>query len=291
MLMVRATRSDPSILEFSDFRAYLLAYAQKAKSRNPRWSMAAWASKLGLRDTSSVTKILRGQRNPGDSVIKKFERYFAFSEPESLHFRDLIGLQKAKHDPRLREILWERVSKRSGLKPVRILDDRTFSVISKWQCFAIRAMTRFDSFVEDPKWISGKLRFKSTATETLRAIEALLSVGLLARDRSGRLRIAQGQVHTTSDTASEAIKLYHEQMLENARTAVRKIDVLDREFGSSTFVMPVSRLPKAKELIRSFKSEFEALVGESHSPGEDSEVFQFQIQFFPLTQLRRSNES
>jgi uncharacterized protein (TIGR02147 family) len=65
---------------------------------------------------------------------------------------------------------------------LKILDDRSFQVISNWYCIAIREMIKLDEFFEDPNWISKKLHFKVTPTEAARAIELLFQADLLGRD-------------------------------------------------------------------------------------------------------------
>ena len=98
--------------------------------------------------------------------------------------------------------------------------------------------------------------------------------------------MGDGRIKTTNDIHSEAIKRYHEQMLDNAKEAIRKIDVNSREYTSSTFTMRSSNIPKAKELVREFREKFTKLLEEENGDG----TFHIQVQFFPLTKLEVRNE-
>lgn len=100
-----------NIFSFNDYRSFLLAYAHVMKEKNPRWSFGAWARRLELKTTSSLTKILQGDRNPGAEITDKFVKYFRFSEQETEYFRDLIRLEKIKHDGRLVSLLVEKMKK------------------------------------------------------------------------------------------------------------------------------------------------------------------------------------
>lgn len=259
----------------------MLAHVQDCKGRNPAWTYGVFARQLGLKDTSSITKIIQGQREPGRGIVGKMTRYFSFSPKDTQYFEDLIRLHKIKADPRLAVLLLEKMGKEHPDGALRLLDDRSFRLISHWYCTVIREMVRLDEFFEDGDWIAQKLHFKVTPTEAERAIALLLEVGLLKRAEKGRLAISHGRFASTDDTASEAIKRYHESMLDLAKVALRKFDVQEREFGAVTLTMRASRIPEVKTLIREFQDRFAALTEES---GGDLTA-QLQIQFFPLTRL------
>jgi uncharacterized protein (TIGR02147 family) len=273
------------VKQFTDYRAFLLAHVQDCKRRNAGWTYGAFARRLGLKDTSSITKIIQGQRQPGSLITSSLIRYFQFSPRDAEYFRDLVRLQKVKADPRLTVLLLEKMGKDHPNGVLKLLDDKSFQLISHWYCTAIREMVRLDEFFEDPNWISRSLHFKVTPTEASRAIELLIQAGLLKRESSGKLSIVQGRFHTTNDISSEAIKRYHESMLDHAKTALRKFEVNDREFTAACLTMRANRFPEAKELIREFRSRFAKLLEED---GGDTTA-QIQIQFFPLTKTACAN--
>lgn len=274
----------PNIQHFTDYRNFLLCFNESQKKKNPNWSYGVWSQKLGLKDTSSLTKIVNGQRNPGSNTISSFSKYFKFNKKEKEYFEDLIRLQKSANDPRLSVILLKNMEKKFPNSQVRILDLKSFSVISHWYGLAIREMVRLSDFQEDPKWISSILNFKVTPTQVQKMLDTLLELKLIVRNENNRLVISsEGRIHTENDIASEALKRYHEQNLENASLALRTIDVKEREFLTSCFNMKKSNVLKAKELIREFKNNFVQLLEEEQA--NDLELFQLQMQFYPLTNL------
>lgn len=264
---------------FTDYRSFLLAHAQDKKRLSRDWTYGIWARSIGLKDTSSITKIIQGQRHPGPDITKKLINYFRFNEKESLYFSDLVAFQKIKSDPRLSVVLLEKMGKQNPNISSKVLDDKSFSLISNWYCLAIREMVRLESFFEDPNWISKNFNFKVTPKEASRALELLFDLELLSRDKSGKIKITTGRYSTANDYSSEAIKRFHEATLDNAKQAIRQLSVTEREFSASTFTMKRSNLPQAKQLIREFKERFEELLEED----QGDNVFQLQIQFYPLT--------
>lgn len=265
--------------KFTDYRTFLLAYVQDAKKRKKNWSYGAWAHSMGLKATSSVTKIIHGERDPGPEITEKMVEYFGFTDKQAQYFRDLVRLQKIKNDPRLSVLLMEKMGKDHPDSRLRIMDDKSFLVISNWYYLALRELCRRKGFIENPEWISEQFLFKVTSREISQAIKTLLQIGLLQRDDKRTLQLAEGRVETTNDIASEGIKRYHEQLLDHAKEAIRRVSVEEREITSTSLLMSSKNMGKAKELIRDFKKKFEKLMEEETG----DRVYQIQIQLFPLT--------
>ena len=144
-------------------------------------------------------------------------------------------------------------------------------------------MTRLDVFFEDPNWISKNLRFRVTPRQASQAVEKMLEVGLLTRDSANRLQVAENNIHAGNAQASEAIKRYHEQMLDNGRQGVRAIPFDEREYSSLILPMRASRMVQARELVKEFKEKFSELLEEA---GGDA-VYALQIQLYPLTKTKK----
>lgn len=279
-------QSGPCVTKFGDYRAFLIAHAQEKKRSNRRWTMGAWAKRMGLKTTSSLTKVVNGQRNPGPDITNKFIEYFSFSAEEADYFRDLVQLHKVKRDPRLSVVLMEKLQSQTGSNDFVFLDAQTFAVISDWYCYAIREMVQLDQFFEDSDWISRRLRFKVAPRQVRNAIKNLLAVGLLKRNAKGQLELHETRIDTTPDVAGEAVKRYHEQSLENAKLAVRTVEIHKREMTCTTFVTDSRLMPEAKAEIRKFRAKFAKLF---ERPKGDS-VYQLHLSYFPLTRFQMPDE-
>lgn len=277
-LILLRMKSELNICKYTDYRVFLIAHAQSMKVKQASWSYGAWAKSMGLKTTSSITKIIQGEREAGSAITERLVSYFQFTDRQALYFRDLVRLQKIKKDPRLSALLMEKIGKEHPNSSLRIMDDKSFLVISNWYYLAIRELFRL-GFQEDPEWISELLLFKVTSRDISNAIKTLLAIGLLTRDDNGRLQLAEGRIDTTNDIASEAIKRYHEQMLEHAKAALRRIPPEAREITSTSLAIHSKNIGLAKELMRKFKADFERLMEEDSG----DQVYQFQMQFFPLT--------
>jgi uncharacterized protein (TIGR02147 family) len=276
-----------NLTQFLDFRTFLMAHAQEQKRRNPHWTYGAWARRLGLKGTASLTRVVQGLRQPGPQMVESFVKYFQFSEKESEYFRDLIRLARAKEDTKLSTLIMEKMGKRFANASKRVVDEKTFNTISNWYYFPIREMLRLPHFKEDVQWIAKQLLFKVNPRDVAQALRTLQDLGFVKRNSEGWLELSEGRLNTGDDVANEAVKRHHEEMLANARTSLRATDVGKREITSQTIAISSQKLAQAKELIRQFQEKFSEIMEDER--GGDV-IYQMQIQFFPLTREVKSHE-
>lgn len=266
------------VFEYTDYRCFLNDFFENQKKRRDYWSFGKWAQELKIKSPSTLIMLLRGQRNPGKTLIEKLAHYFRFDSEEAGYFRDLVKLHKAKDDIEMSVLLMEKLAEKHSGRQFQILDLQTFSAISNWYYYAIRQLVRLPGFREDPERISGTLNFKVTPKEIKDAFATLLRLGLLVRDEKGKLHLGPKSLDTPTDIASEGIKRFHEQVLENFRHGIRSISPDRREVSGRTFSMRARDLPKAKKLIRKFHYD---LCGLLESDKGDS-VFHLETALMPL---------
>ncbi len=278
---------EPNVFNYSSFRAYLYDYIRDNKRKNRGFSLSKMAKKMGLANTASLSRVIKGDREPGESISEKLTDYFQFSPEQKAYFKYLILLDKTKDDTYLKTLLMEKLKEIHPEKKFALLDEKVFKVISSWHYFVLREMVRLENFRLNHDEITKNILFKITPSEVKDAIHTLEVLGLLKRDAEGKLVQEDPQIDTQSDVASEASKRNHEENLDNAKWALRNVNIFEREFNSVCFTIRKSDLPEAKKMIRLFKSKFLERFEAKH--GEGQEVYQLQLQLFPFT--RASDET
>lgn len=278
-----------NVFNYSSFRAFLYDYVRNSKRKNRGFSLSKMAKKMGLANTASLSRVVKGDREPGESISEKLSNYFQFDHEQKAYFKYLILLDKTKDDSYLKTLLMEKLKEIHPEKQFALLDERVFKVISSWHYFVLREMVRLENFVPDYELLAKKLLFKITPTEIKEALHTLEVLGLIQRDSNGRFTQQDLQIETQNDVASEASKRNHEENLDNAKWALRNVKLLEREFNSVCFTLKKEHLPEAKSLIRQFKRSF---LDKFEAPtGEGEEVYQLQVQLFPFTKASEKSLS
>ena len=103
--------------------------------------------------------------------------------------------------------------------------------------------------------------------------------------KGGQFRFTQ-YFETQTDISSEEIRQFHKQALNLASTKIDEIDVELREFISLTIAINHKNIKATKLKLRKFKEEMEKEL----DVGPKNEVYQLNIQFFPLTTVEKVNK-
>jgi uncharacterized protein (TIGR02147 family) len=230
---------------------------------------------------ASLNMILRGKRNPGPQILEQLIRYFDFSPLQRGYFETLVRLSKSKKDPQLLTRAMEDLRTLHPLKQIDLIDFNTFAVMSNWYFLTIREMVNRADFKEDSDWISKKLSKKVTPKKVQDALETLIKSGLLIRQSDGQLVASNSQISTQADVSSEAVKQFHEQMIEIAKESVRGIDVQFRDISGSTFNVDTMDLPALKEELRRVRKE----IYQRFEKPNAKNTYQLNFQLFPLTEV------
>jgi uncharacterized protein (TIGR02147 family) len=256
------------IYGYGDYRSFLQAYCDGRRKQRRGWSYGTWARVLGLRSSSTLVMIIRGQRHP----------------EQTAYFTDLVNFEKTKNDARLSAHYLERLAKRRVAIRRHFLAPDVFESIATWHHYAIRELVCLADFVDSPEWMAERLGWRITAVQAAEARDRLLALGLLARTDDGRLVQCDAQVLTHPDVRAEGARFFHQQMLQQAQHALRATPTEKREVVGSTFAVSAANLPRAKELIRRFHDEMCDVLEVRNGDA----LYQLQLAFFPLTEeIRR----
>ena len=112
------------------------------------------------------------------------------------------------------------------------------------------------------------------------SLQRLESLNLIIK-KNGKWQAYKGNLRTTSDVPSAAIKSHHHQVLNIAQKALYQQDVLRREFRTTMMTLDKSVIELAKKKIRDFDLEMsELLISKSN---DRTELYCLAVQLFSLT--------
>lgn len=268
------------VFKHTDYRTFLWAHHEDKKKRQTNWTLGRWAQMLGISSTSVLTNILNGKRNPGDKISGQFIKYFNFSEKEREYFLDLIELHKFTHKPRLTQLLIDKLGQSHPKGQFTLLNDQQFRIIARPYYYAIREIVNVKGFQENTDWIVKNLHIKVTKSQVETAIKDLLDLGLLKRDSQGRLLYTNEAVTTTHDMPNEALRRFHEEMLDLAKNSIREIPVLERDIASMTIAFDSQRLQECKEFLNDCRQKF---MKKFETQTDADQVMHLEIALIPLS--------
>ncbi|MBT3979893.1 MAG: TIGR02147 family protein [Bacteriovoracaceae bacterium] len=263
------------VFEGESYRDILKKEFQKRVKKNSLYSMRAFSRDLDI-PTSRISKIFNSKGGLSIEYARKIGGALGFGEEKLNHFCDLVEVEHGRNfsDRELAKIRLRKYE--SDDNDIQLEIDK-FKILSEWYHFAILELTYLDKFRSDSAWIAKSLKISERQADD--AIYRLISNGLMTKDENGKLKATDDSSYVRGGFPSDAIKAFHEQVIEMARTALFEQSVDDRSYSSVIMAMDSRLIGQIKETIHKFNNELYRII--DSSPVKDS-VYCLGTQFFNL---------
>ena len=256
----------------ADYRQILKAELETRVARNGTYSLRAFARDIGL-SPASLSLVMNGKQGLSRTAAARIAEKIGFSAADSIIFCDLVEREHAR-SPQRRSLAISRLNNLEG--DDTILGLETFKVMSDWYHFAILELTTLKKFQSSPKWIANQLDLDVPTIKA--AIGRLKKIGMLEESKDG-LRQTVGFLATPSDTPSDALKSYNQQLLRKAADAIYSQGVGERDFSGIVLTLNLEDLEWAKGEIRRFRR---SLMNRLEKNPRRDRVYCLGIQLFGL---------
>lgn len=238
------------------------------RQKNPSYSLRAFAKKTEL-SSGALSQILNGKRRVSFKIAQRLATRLAIDPQERAHLLNHFPQRHAPKSPR------QKIASHQYLQ----LSADQFKVIGEWYHFAILSLINTKNFSEDTDFIARRLGVTSRNVKD--GLDRLLRLGLITKNKNGKLKRSAVKFQTTDEISSPALRRSHSANLELAQKALDHIPIQQRDFTAITMAIDPKKIPKVKEKIRAFQDDISQLL----ESGSRTEVYKFCIQLFPLTQI------
>lgn len=258
----------------SDYRVVLKDELERRCTKNPRYSLRAFAKDLGV-GPSRLSEILSGKAGISKSRALAFAKRLGLSAGEASRFADLVESTHAR-SPIKRELARVRLEK-FIVPEYQQLQLDTFKTISDWYHHAILELFRIEGAKSNNAWVARALGI--TEMEAKLAIERLLRLGML-NEKNGTYEVADDFAASPDGIPTESIKKFHQQILTKAEAALFSQSVDERNISTVVMAFDADQVAQAHEHIRSFRRNFSKTVNPTE---KKNSVYCLSVQFFQLT--------
>lgn len=172
----------------------------------------------------------------------------------------------------------------SSIAPKILDDQKDYNIIAKWEYYAVLNLTQTEGFQNDATWIGKRLGISTSRAE--KVLSELMDRKLLIEEE-GELKRLETNLETTRDVFSQALRDSHKENFKLAAEKLEEVSIEKRFYSATTMAIDVDRMDEAKELIREFREKLSTLM----SKDQTNEVYQFNLQLFPLTNVDVRSEN
>lgn len=256
-----------------DYRHFILNELESRRSRNPQYSLRAYARDLGMA-APKLSQVLSGQCGLSEASALRVAKKISLSETETQLFVSMVSARHSR-SAHVRAQAEKQLMSLQAERPFDEIDLERFKIIADWYHFAILELTGLKSFKSDATWIAKRLNIsKSTVKE---AIERLLDFGLLTENDKGAWVQTKAELVTPSGIPSQEIRKHHRQILNKAEEALQDA-VSERDFSALMFTIAKEDLPEIQRELRQFRRE----LAKKYSKKSKDRVYCLSTQFFAL---------
>jgi uncharacterized protein (TIGR02147 family) len=267
----------PDVFDYSDYCAYLRARFEGSK----QYSHQILAQKFGLSHKIQVYRIFKGERKLlPEALIEKISQACAHDEREKQYFRALVKFreartleQKNKAYTHLHEII-RPVSKRT-------LGKSEFEYLQNWFTPVIRELMTMEGVTLTPQEISKQLLHKVGVEQVEKAMELIENLGLVSRDESGSFRQNHKKLCISDEESALAARNFQQKHFEVLKQAQQRSGKYLNRFICATFGGSEGGTKMLNAKLEQFMEEMGDMM--SHMENDKDQVYQFNIQLYPLT--------
>lgn len=279
-------KNRPSLFEFTDFREYLSAWVLWKKGQG-KFSFRKFAQQAGYSSPNIMQAVIEGKKKLATTGIRKFVTGLGLSPEESDYFENLVLMNQAQAFPE-RMKYYQRIARYAAGRTTRLSRAQLPSMFGHWLTPVLYEMVLFPDFRPEPAWIAKQFQHPPAEAEIKRALEALVSAGLVCIDGGGAWRQNSDSLLASGDNVRDiALFEYHETALLKLADALVGVPMTERSFNVLTMAVPSGLVPEIRRKLEGVEAEILSMV-EAH-PEPKNVVINVNWYLFPV--LRKEGHS
>lgn len=235
-----------------DPRSYINYEFKKRCARRPAYSLRAFARDLEV-GVSSLSEFLSAKSGLSLQMADHISNKLNLNEEHKEHFKNLII---AKYDRSIKKRKEARTKVLSlSRSEVSKISEAQFRLISDWYYLAMLDYIELKKgHIEIAQAALDLGLSQQVVTKTLR----ILQEQKLVKKNQNQYEVLKDVSLTNDNIPSEAVKLFHSQILDKARSALFEQSIDEREFGAVIFNLHSSDLVEFKDDLRKMYIELAA---------------------------------
>ena len=263
----------------NDYREMLKRLLDERKARNQRFSLRAFAQKIGL-SHSTLSQVFKGERNLSLQTAKRIATTLKLSNEDKELF--LLGVELANADEEEKKIIEGKILTLERFRTSSTMDTGTTQFLTDWLRFAIFSMAQMNWQEFSADYVSRMLKVPLADVE--REIAGMIEKGVLTKDGRGKM---SGDRQWFNPQSVEEILRLHREFLRRHGEAFIHDD--DSNLISWSEAMPIAldQIPEAEEITRDYIRRMTGLIDKNRMrKGELKELYVLTVAFTNLLPSR-----
>ncbi|KMQ49789.1 hypothetical protein CHISP_3306 [Chitinispirillum alkaliphilum] len=257
------------------------------KKRNRGFSFRAFSQKAGVSAPNFLQLLIQGKRNLSVNGIEKVCSAIGLASQEKEYFGHMVLFDQARENEK-KAHHFKILAQMRKPYTADTLTEEQFELYRCWYYKPLRELLAFHPLYPGEQYayrhLASKLLPSISESEARAAIKQMLKLGLLKKDKNGRVVQTSRFITTGDEVQSFLVRQFHESMITLAQKAQDRIDPSQRDVSSLTVSISCDGFSRIKQEIQLFRKRLLEIVKQDSDP---ENVYQINFQLFPVTDTKK----
>lgn len=271
----------PSVVDYLDYREYLKDFYEAKKAMKSDYSYRVFTNRGDLKSPSHLKMIIDGKRNLTNKTIPKYVKALGLTSKKETKFFELLVQYTQEKDMVEKKDLFCHLMDEKKKKGLTLIENAQFQFFANWYNVVIYVLLDIADFEGANEGLLKLFKGEVSMKMAKESFTILRTLDLIEKNNEGYWKQSKGALSTSEDIRDMALLEYHSTMIKLGLTSLRRDEMNEREFNGATLQINKQKLPEVKKMIRDFRKEINQYTS---SLDNCDQVYQLNIQFFPLTE-------
>ncbi|MBR5692798.1 MAG: TIGR02147 family protein [Fibrobacter sp.] len=271
------------IIEYSDFRQYMLDYYEERKRRFV-FSWREFSKIAGFSSSSYMKVVCDGKSKLSRVGVERTGAAMGLVGFEMEYFRAMVEYGQAATEAK-KKAAYEKMLGIAKVHKVRVMEGDLFEFYDSWQNPVVRELAPLMPGAT-PGEIAKMCYPEVSAAEVQKSLNFLMKAGLLKKAGDNAFELAETSIRGTPDATRLALRGMHREMSKLATPAIN-LPVEERHFSGVTMGLSRESFNKIENVLDECRRKIVAIAAEDK---DIDQVYRLNLQLFPLTRKAKEHE-
>ena len=270
------------IIEYSDFRQYLLDYYEERK-RISAFSWREFSKVAGFTSSSYMKVVCDGKSKLSKIGVERVAAAMGLTGFELDYFRAMVKFGQAANEE-TKKAAYRDMLAIAKVHKVRVLEGDLFAYYDTWRNPMMRELAPLMPGATPGEM--AKMCYNETSAQEVReSLDFLTRTGLLKKEKDGAFKQSETSVSGTPDATRLALRGMHRQMAQLAAPAL-ELPANERNFSGVTMGVSRESYDRIVKALDYCRRQIIAIAAEDKGI---EQVYRLNLQLFPLTKSIKEN--
>ena len=272
------------IIEYSDFRQYLLDYYEERK-RISAFSWREFSKVAGFTSSSYMKVVCDGKSKLSKIGVERVATAIGLTGFELDYFRAMVKFGQAANEE-TKKAAYRDMLAIAKVHKVRVLEGDLFAYYDTWRNPMMRELAPLMPGAT-PGEMAKMCYTETSAQEVRESLDFLTKTGLLKKGKDGSFAQSETSVSGTPDATRLALRGMHRQMAQLATPAL-ELPACERNFSGVTMGVSRESYDRIVRLLDECRRQIIAIAAEDKNI---EQVYRLNLQLFPLTKSVKESKN